>query len=317
MSFDSHPLYKAAADHLQMRNRKDSMSEVSQALHRGQPVIVGRISQGENNFVRFYEEHRQSKDIATWPERLRNSASAVGGIVPPTDEMLDEFCRIYIKFLHSCDLISFAPHGDPEVLNWNTHIITTYCPNALCYSYGHVFEYPFMSRQYHDHAAHWIRSLDGKTVLVVSPFEDSIRAQCSKLEEVYSKYPEECPRWKAVKVAKAPLSQTVYDESSGLPATNWLQQVESLNSLILASGNFDVALVGCGPYTFPACTFIKEVCKKPAVMVGGVLQVLFGITGERFVRRDGIAKAITSAWVRPLESERPENYKTIEGSCYW
>ena len=58
---------------------------------------------------------------------------------------------------------------------------------------------------------------------------------------------------------------------------------------------------------------------KKSVHLGGATQVLFGIKGKRW---EGELKHIgdkfyNEYWVRPLESERPKNYLSVEQGCYW
>lgn len=60
---------------------------------------------------------------------------------------------------------------------------------------------------------------------------------------------------------------------------------------------------------------------KSAIYVGGVLQMYFGILGNRWIKdRPGIIKLYVENnpyWSRPKDSERPTGYQNIEKSCYW
>jgi hypothetical protein len=58
---------------------------------------------------------------------------------------------------------------------------------------------------------------------------------------------------------------------------------------------------------------------KSAIYVGGVLQMYFGIYGERWLRErsDIMRMYLNKHWSRPKENERPKNYKEVEKSCYW
>ena len=58
---------------------------------------------------------------------------------------------------------------------------------------------------------------------------------------------------------------------------------------------------------------------KSAIYVGGVLQMYFGIYGERWVRErpDVLALYKNEHWVRPREEERPTGFEKVESQCYW
>ena len=80
--------------------------------------------------------------------------------------------------------------------------------------------------------------------------------------------------------------------------------------------NFDVAIIGCGAYGLPLAARIKE-AGKIAIHLGGATQLLFGIKGKRW---DGVGfgdKYYNEYWVRPEESEKPQNAVLIENGCYW
>jgi len=54
--------------------------------------------------------------------------------------------------------------------------------------------------------------------------------------------------------------------------------------------------------------------------MGGSLQLLFGVYGERWMNHPIISKCVEEYpvhWIRPSDEEKPENYKKVEGGCYW
>jgi hypothetical protein len=82
--------------------------------------------------------------------------------------------------------------------------------------------------------------------------------------------------------------------------------------------DFDVALLSCGGYANPIASYIFSQ-KKSAIYVGGVLQMYFGILGNRWIlqRPDIVTLFVNSHWKRPKESERPKNSHKVENGCYW
>ena len=79
---------------------------------------------------------------------------------------------------------------------------------------------------------------------------------------------------------------------------------------------FDVALIGCGAYGLPLGAAIKQM-GKPAVHLGGALQLLFGIRGRRWEAMPQYLSLMNDAWVRPSSTETPPLAEMVDGGCYW
>ena len=79
-----------------------------------------------------------------------------------------------------------------------------------------------------------------------------------------------------------------------------------------------IAFVSCGGYANPICSHIYSKGKS-AMYIGGVLQMYFGILGNRWIqeRNDVVHLFYNEYWKRPKVSERPLNYGKIENGCYW
>ena len=64
-------------------------------------------------------------------------------------------------------------------------------------------------------------------------------------------------------------------------------------------------------------SFIKNDLNKPSIYVGGGLQILFGIKGDRWDNHEDVSTFYNSYWVRPLQTEKPIAANSVEGGCYW
>jgi hypothetical protein len=53
------------------------------------------------------------------------------------------------------------------------------------------------------------------------------------------------------------------------------------------------------------------------IVMGGAIQVFFGIKGERWANHDVIRGFWNDQWVWPSVDETPGGAKDVEGSCYW
>jgi len=148
----------------------------------------------------------------------------------------------------------------------------------------------------------WTHALANKRILIVSQFVDQIEKQPRA-------YPIDLFPGCTFVYVKPPMTQAK-EENRGFFAEfrTLCDQVKDVE--------FDVALCACGGYGNPLCGFIRSLGKS-AIYVGGVLQVYFGIYGQRWLdeRADALRLYMTRDWVRP--NVRPLGYKDVEKGCYW
>jgi hypothetical protein len=157
------------------------------------------------------------------------------------------------------------------------------------------------------HNSPWTKALAGKKVLVIHPFEKTIKSQYKKRTKLFAN-PNILPKF-TLKTLKA--VQSLGGNSDDF--SNWFDALKHMEDKI-SSTDFDIAIIGCGAYGLPLAAHVKRMGKK-AVHLGGATQLLFGIKGKRW--EDSNFKFINDYWVRPLEEEKPKAHKQVENSCYW
>ena len=159
-------------------------------------------------------------------------------------------------------------------------------------------------------AAPWTWALKGRRVLIISSFADSMRAKDPLRAKIYGVdlFPE-C----SLTFIKPP--QTQADE----PSRGFMKELDEFcEELDTLRDTYDVALVAAGGYGNLICNHIYKTGHS-AIYVGGVLQMYFGIVGQRWLteRPDAVRCYINEHWTRPGESERPANFGSVEQGCYW
>ncbi len=157
----------------------------------------------------------------------------------------------------------------------------------------------------------WSDSLEGKRVLVISPFKDTIESQYFNNREKIFPDSNALPKFE-LKVIKA--VQTVADERDDRFET-WFDALDYMLEEAKKI-DFDIAVIGCGAYGLPLAAKIKKM-GKVALHIGGDVQQLFGMRYQRGDNNPKIKAKYTDAWVYPLESEKPKGYEKVEGGCYW
>lgn len=159
------------------------------------------------------------------------------------------------------------------------------------------------------HPRPWSAALAGSKVLVVHPFATSIEHQYLHRLKLFSD-PRVLPEFELITLIPP---QTLGGLTEGY--SSWIVALDSLVDRV-ASLCFDVALVGCGAYGLPLAAAIKRM-SRPALHLGGALQLLFGITGRRWEVIPSYAALSNEAWVRPLPEETPAASALVDGGCYW
>jgi hypothetical protein len=154
----------------------------------------------------------------------------------------------------------------------------------------------------------WSQALDGKKVLVVSGFADSIKAQHVKYPNIYKgiKY----PKFDLLTV-KAPITS---GQTSAL-GKSWFMLLDEMKTIIDGL-DFDIALIAAGAYSYPLANHVKNM-GKIGIHCGGGLQIFFGIMGNRWNNSPEILKYVNESWTRPSKNETPPRADLIEGACYW
>lgn len=156
----------------------------------------------------------------------------------------------------------------------------------------------------------WTMALEGKKVLVVSPFSEAIRLQ----------YPNRDNIWGDRKVLpefELDTEDSVWyyagkrDERFG----DWFEAYDFLYDKIM-SHDFDIAILGCGYFGFPLAARIKKAGRQ-AVHMGGATQLLFGIKGKRWDNIPHISRYYNEYWIRPDEKLKPADDKNLDDGCYW
>lgn len=176
-----------------------------------------------------------------------------------------------------------------------------------------------MHNQLHSRIKPWSAALKGKKVLVIHPFEDSIKKQYEKnrthiFERIYDA-DDILPEFELITLKAVQTLAGEHDSrfATWFEALNWM--IEQCKKI-----EFDVAIIGCGAYGFPLAAELKRM-GKTAIHLGGATQILFGIIGVRWENeyqyQDFYRHVVNQYWVRPLDSEKITHAGAVESACYW
>lgn len=218
------------------------------------------------------------------------------GFFPATKPMLGRFGQLMVECMSVVDILgSWRPEESA---------VMPYMPQAVRVPLYTLEPYYFDNP--------WTPAMEGKKVLVIHPFEDTIRKQHDKgrYEHLFADN-RLTPNYELQTIkAVQSIAGNKPDEFD-----DWFQALDWMKSEI-DKREFDIAIIGCGAYGFPLAAHVKQIGKK-AVHLGGAVQNLFGIRSNASEKNKNLARLINDCWVRPSQSETPKGIEKVENSRYW
>ena len=213
----------------------------------------------------------------------------LSGVFPPRPDVEQRFGARMVADMELVDILGTWRREETFFAKELAHAVKVELPNLEPFLYNNP----------------WSEVLEGKTELVVHPFERTILSQFQKREKLF-KDPRVLPPFE-LKTIRA--VQTV----AGNPTSfkDWFEALGYMEDR-MSGMDWDVAIIGCGAYGFPLAAHAKRMGRK-AVHIGGATQLLFGIYGARWENHP----LRNEHWTRPGDNERPEHASVVEGACYW
>ena len=293
-------------------NRNNKSEEANEILKniilKNEPFMCARFGSTESRAILNFQlkkkqitdfhaslKHIRGKMNIYWKEhpKFLNNLTELSGFFPKDENLLEIFVNLYISDIKNLDLLGV----------WNEYEEFLQVPEDTKLCKIRELEPWFYNKP-------WTAALEGKKVLVIHPFEETIKNQYQKKEKLY-KNENILPNFE-LKTIKA--VQTIVGEKSEFK--DWFEALESMKNQ-MNNIDYDVAIIGCGAYGFPLASHAKKM-GKIGIHLGGVTQLLFGIKGKRWEEwkhYTELRKNEGESWV--YANEIPKDYKKIENGCYW
>lgn len=232
-----------------------------------------------------------------WQQSIIDQMQLWSGFFPATVEKIEQFCSLMLADIPQVDVLGFYREEE------------NYFDELLGKHEKVNFELlnPYFSK------VPWTRALEGKKVLVIHPFAQTIKNQYKKRELLFSNN-----LLPAFELHTIQAVQTIAGIKSEFK--DWFDALNYMKQQIDKT-DYDICLIGCGAYGFPLAAHVKRQGKK-AVHLGGSLQLLFGIRGKRWENENynpiyNFSKLINEHWVKPGDIEKPKGAEKVEDACYW
>ena len=228
-----------------------------------------------------------------WGRNIRNLMHNFAGFFPAGASGLEKFANLMLRDLQNIDILG----------SWLADEIRLekFFPNAKIV--------PLKDLEPYYHANPWSEVLEGKTVLVIHPYEESIKKQYARHGILFDD-PRILPNFELLTLKAV---QSIATNKTAF--ANWFDALAWMCRRV-GDLDFDIAIIGAGAYGLPLASFVKN-CGKKAVHLGGATQILFGIKGKRWDELPFFKQLYNVNWVRPLPTETPDNFQMVESGCYW
>ena len=271
-------------------NEEKGNEQIATWVTTSEPFMVGRLGGTEMRCVIRWIQGKP------YSEQTAYRAWVQAGVFPNDSKGLDRFCKVYTDAIQSCDLI-----GVCEV-PWEKRAIQMF-GNKPQLTPARAIE-PY----YYEEP--WSANLQGKKVLIIHPFVDSICRQIAQRERIWPGK-NVLPEFGEISMIRAvqSIAGSKPDFEDWTSALEWMKkEMEQID--------FDVAIIGAGAYALPLAAHAKNLGKQ-AIQTSGATQILFGIKGKRWDQHPVISKFYNDAWIRPSAEETPQATEKVEGGSYW
>lgn len=230
-----------------------------------------------------------------WDNSIKLGLLRGAGVFPVDEKTLMRFSARMLEDSKQLDMLA----------SWNSRerqLSKIYFPNAL--------SVPLSTLEPFRYNNPWSMVLKGHKVLVIHPFEETIRTQYARRRDLFA---DENVMPDFDLITYRPVLSFLGLKT---PYKDWF---EALNKMCedISKIDFDIALIGCGAYGFPLGAFVKRDLARKAIHIGGATQLLFGIRGGRWDNHTIVKDFYNDYWVRPTAAERPSNAEAVENACYW
>lgn len=301
-------------------DRDSANIKIFNLLNSQKPCLISRFGTTEINCVNNYLSIIDNKSFWVkcknyiidnthtpwWNRSHFYFMNIYSGIFPESEKTAEDFSKLYLKDIPEIDLLGSHQYYE-KFMPLRKDVVKV---QLECL-------YPFFS------ANPWTKYLKNKKVLVIHPFEDTIKYQYDKKENLFS-LSDILPDFQLITYKAV---QSIAGNKTEF--SSWFEALEFMEKDI-AELDFDIAIIGCGAYGLPLGAFIKRLGKQ-AIHLGGGTQLLFGILGKRWVEQyDDVLhyrpeieididyrKLFNENWIYPLESDVPNNSNKVENACYW
>lgn len=300
-------------------DRQSANDKIYNLLTNEKPCMISRFGTTEliciNNYLCITSDKLYIKKLWNyisdkthtpwWFEDHFHYMNVYSGIFPPNKNTVERFAQRNLEDIPLIDLLGSFQYYEK------------FMPLRSDVQFVHLETlYPFFVER------PWTKALEGKKVLVVHPFETTIKSQYNHRDQLFNNS-YILPEFELITLRAI---QSAADVT--VPFADWFEALKYMEDKI-SEIDFDICILGCGGYGMPLAAHVKRLGKK-AIHLGGGSQLLFGIKGKRWDNTDygtdfntpqlfttPYCSLYNNYWVKPYPEDTPKTADRIDGACYW
>jgi hypothetical protein len=299
----------ARADGRKLAGRLDFLAAVAEAVDGRRGLAAGKLGTTERVLLAHpmvLARETERRRLLAFESSLSFRAERTSGIFPRDREFLRRFSPWYADQVRRLDWIGLFPAD----LRLQSEILAFHSLNGqLVYFKDQEPDRSVPSQE----SACYLPALRGRRLLLVSPFANLLRDRADRgtFEAVWARTGK---RWFEPASVEALVVPYGFEPETQRRYASSLAVYEDLTDR-LSGLEFDVALIGAGGLGIPLA--VDAAARgQVAISLGGHLQVLFGLLGERWRRQESWRRRyINAAWLDVPDRYRPDPRNTTEN--YW
>jgi hypothetical protein len=278
---------------------KKSNEMIVKFIQRDKPFYISRL--GWEGVISLYSVLYPNQPF---PQSV-NSIQLNAGIYCRNENDSKFFMNLYNKSVQNSSALSCFSSFNPDLIKSQNYYINSESLPVINFYATEPFNL------IKENIRPWTHALHGKTVLIINPFTDSFQKQIINGFQIFKNKPifKDGQEFKFYKSYNTSCGNRIHG--------SW---IETFNIMCkdIEKIDFDIALLGCGGYGVPLCNFIKNKMKKSAIYIGGGIQLMFGVMGNRWENDwKKIIETEGCKFIRPSGDEVLKNYNVVENGCYW
>lgn len=292
--------------------RTELIKSIEESITKNKGFAIGKLGFSEQcllGYLPFKRKNPNYVQLKAYESMFRYHCEIQFGVFPTNSEFLNEFVNFYTKHVHQIDILGvFQAEQEDKIIKEN-NLTADFIP----------YQYTEPDRSIPANEPNcYLRYFKDKKLLLISPFADLLKLRASKdiFEQVWSKIQKKWFYPSDVSSLEIPYS-FVNSFQTHRKYNNSIDLFDSICSR-LSTIEFDVAFIGAGALGLPIASYIKNE-GKIAISLGGHLQVLFGVKGDRWNRDiNWTSNYMNEFWVDMPEKYHPENKSILtDDGAYW
>lgn len=288
--------------------KQELITDIKNAIENKIPLAIGKMGTSEHQMITYkvFLRGNKNKNIKLDINNMVKSFSDNAGLFPANHDFILKYSDYFVENIKQIDCLGyFKIIQQIELLKYYE-----FKSKVIFF----VNQEPDRSIP-NDDSKCYLPYFKDKKMLIICPFGKFLAQRANKetFEKVWAKTGKKWFYPKSVEGLDFPYGLSKSTQEKYGTVFNLIEEIQNN----IKKKDFDIALIAAGGIAIPLAAYVKRL-GKVSISLGGHLQVLFGVLGERWRSRvDWQEKYINEHWVNLPENYIPDEKDNCEKGCYW